>query len=254
MGALHAGHKTLLLKAREIAGNNGLVVASIFLNPTQFDNAGDLASYPKTPESDLQICEQAGVDIVFTPAPADMYLKNHSVSVDESSLSTRLCGASRPGHFAGVCTVVLKLFNIVSPTDAVFGKKDFQQLAIIRKMVSDLNVPVAIHGAETVREEDGLALSSRNVRLTPQDRANAPTIRKALLEARQSYQSGASLPEIIDQAKSAISSRPNTRLDYLEIVDKDTLEPLRENAGPDRGLLAVAVFFGDVRLIDNIEL
>ncbi len=254
MGALHAGHRELLLSARSLAGENGIVAASIFLNPIQFDNPVDLASYPRNLNADLALCEQAGVDYVFAPTAAAMYENDRSINVDEHSLSLRLCGATRPGHFSGVCTVVLKLFNIVSPTHAVFGKKDYQQLAIIRRMVRDLNIPVVIHGVETVRESDGLAFSSRNARLTPENRNNAPVIRRALLEASAQYRQGVSLSEILDHTRKMISGTPGTRLDYVEIVHAGTLVSLEEGDRLSPALMAVAVFFGDVRLIDNIEL
>lgn len=254
MGALHAGHEALLVKAREIAGHTGLVVASIFVNPIQFDNAGDLASYPQTIEEDMRVCEHAGVDYVFMPTSADMYFPDRSVIVDEHMLSDRLCGATRPGHFSGVCTVVLKLFNIVGPTDAVFGKKDYQQLAIIRRMVRDLDVPVKIHGVETVREVDGLALSSRNRRLSERNRANAPVIRASLLSASEGFKSGVPTTQLIEDVRTRISACTDTRIDYVEIVDATTLAPYTDRNRETPALMAVAVFFGDVRLIDNIEL
>lgn len=254
MGALHAGHKALLDEARELAGPGGTVVASIFLNPIQFNNASDLKTYPRTLEDDLALCEAAGVDFVFTPDPEEMYAADRSISIEESSLSSQLCGASRPGHFSGVCTVVGKLFNIIQPTDAIFGKKDFQQLAILRRMVRDLDFSIAIHGAEIVREPSGLAYSSRNARLTSEQRNAAPILYKTLLESRQAYRSGETPGAVKKQALETISSCPGTKIDYIEIVDAETMQPL---AGEDRqspALMALAVAFGDVRLIDNIEL
>lgn len=176
MGALHAGHRALLEQARKLAGEDGVVVASIFVNPIQFNNSSDLQTYPRTPEKDLEVCEGAGVDYVFSPAPEEMYSGERSIAVEESFLSATLCGASRPGHFSGVCTVLAKLFNLVQPTDAIFGKKDYQQLAIIRRMVRDLDFPVRIHGAEIVRHGNGLAYSSRNARLTPEQKEQAVVI------------------------------------------------------------------------------
>ena len=252
MGALHEGHASLLRQARELAGTDGCVVASIFLNPVQFDNAGDLATYPSTPEADLNLCETCGVDIAFTPNPAGMYDTDRSISLEETSLSTVLCGATRPGHFAGVCLVVNKLFNLVQPTDAIFGKKDYQQLAILRRMVRDLDIPVTLHGAEIVREADGLARSSRNVRLTPEHRAASPSIRKNLLAAKQAYEAGQSAEDVCRDLKAALETIPGVRVDYAELVDAETLHALRTPASP--ALLAVAAWFGDVRLIDNIEL
>lgn len=252
MGALHEGHARLLRQARELAGADGCVVASIFLNPVQFDNAGDLASYPSTPEADLHLCETCGVDFAFTPDPVSMYAGDRSISLEETSLSTVLCGATRPGHFSGVCLVVNKLFNLIQPTDAIFGKKDYQQLAILRRMVRDLDMPVALHGAEIVREADGLALSSRNVRLTPVHRAAAPAIRQNLLTAKQAYETGRNAVDVCRDLVAALETIPGVRVDYAELVDAETLHELRTPAAP--ALLAVAAWFGDVRLIDNIEL
>lgn len=252
MGALHAGHASLLTQARTLAGSAGVVVASVFLNPVQFDNAGDLASYPKTPMQDLETCDKCGVDIVFMPSPDTMYCSDRSITLEETHLSSVLCGASRPGHFAGVCLVVNKLFNLVQPTDAIFGKKDYQQLAILRRMVRDLDIPITLHGAEIVREDDGLALSSRNVRLTPEHRAAAPSIRRALLAAGKAYASGAAIVDICAEVRMKLESIPGVRCDYVELVDAVTLHEVTD---PHRlALLAVAAWFGDVRLIDNIEL
>lgn len=252
MGALHEGHATLLRQARELAGADGCVVASVFLNPVQFDNAGDLATYPKTPAQDLETCDKCGVDVVFMPSPDTMYCGDRSIVLEENHLSTVLCGASRPGHFAGVCLVVCKLFNLVQPTDAIFGKKDYQQLAILRRMVRDLDIPITIHGAEIVRGDDGLALSSRNVRLTPEHRTAAPAIRRNLLSARDAYASGENADAICATLRANLEAIPGVRCDYVELVDAETLH---EVTSPHRlALLAVAAWFGDVRLIDNIEL
>ncbi len=252
MGALHAGHKSLLDQARTLAGEEGVVVASLFVNPIQFNNAGDLQTYPRTPEKDLDICEKSGVDYVFSPTPEEMYAGERSISVEETFLSTTLCGASRPGHFAGVCTVLAKLFNLVQPTDAIFGKKDYQQLAIIRRLVRDLDIPVRIHGAEIVRHESGLAYSSRNARLTEEQKEQAVVIRQAMLQAKEEFRSGKSVEEVKSHAAALIAAVPGTRIDYLEIVNAETMQPITENADP--ALMAAAVYFGDVRLIDNIEL
>ncbi|MEO1856440.1 MAG: pantoate--beta-alanine ligase, partial [Rubritalea sp.] len=190
MGALHDGHLALIDKARAIAGPNGCVAVSIFVNPIQFDNPDDLENYPSTLSRDVALCKEHGVDLLFTPEAGSLYATNRSTTITENSLSAELCGATRPGHFDGVCTVVAKLFNLFSPIDAVFGKKDYQQLAIINRMVRDLNFQIIIHGVDTVRESDGLALSSRNVRLTTKARAQAPVIREAMLLAKQSLESG----------------------------------------------------------------
>ncbi len=252
MGALHAGHASLLHQARSLAGQNGVVVSSIFLNPVQFDNAGDLATYPQTPDADIETCRECGVDILFMPTASEMYDSDRSLVMEENKLSGVLCGASRPGHFAGVCLVVCKLFNLVQPTDAIFGKKDYQQLAILRRMVRDLDFPIILHGAEIVREADGLALSSRNVRLLPVHRTAAPIIHQSLLSAAAAYKQGASPQSIKMDVASALTSISGVRIDYVEIVDAETLETPTQD---DRmALLAVAAWFGDVRLIDNIEL
>lgn len=252
MGALHEGHASLLRQARALAGDSGSVVASVFLNPVQFDNAGDLSSYPQTPEADLELCRSCGVDVVFMPTPDVMYCSDRSITMEETHLSTVLCGAKRPGHFAGVCLVVSKLFNLVQPTDAIFGKKDYQQLAILRRMVRDLDFPITLHGAEIVREADGLALSSRNVRLTPEHRAAAPAIRKALLEAAAAYANGETASDVCAAVQNALEAIPGVRVDYVTLCDAETLHEL--TAENRLALLAVAAYFGDVRLIDNIEL
>lgn len=253
MGALHNGHAALLRQARELAGCEGTVVASVFLNPTQFDNAGDLATYPRTPEMDVNLCEENGVDILFMPDPQEMYRDNRSVIVEETALARVLCGASRPGHFAGVCLVVSKLFNLVQPTDAIFGKKDYQQLAILRRLVRDLDFPITLHGIDTVREKDGLAVSSRNVRLTPEHRAAAPSIYRSLLAARQAYEQGAAPAEVCATVRAALESIPGVRVDYADLVLADSLQPMPE-ASTELALLAVAAWFGEVRLIDNLEM
>lgn len=246
MGALHAGHISLMHRAREIAGPDGTVIVSIFVNPIQFDRASDLAAYPRPMETDLAACEAAGVDVVFTPTADSMYYPDRSVTVTENLLSRDLCGATRPGHFDGVCTVVLKLFLLSGCDAAIFGEKDFQQLAVIRRMVRDLDVPVEIIGCPTLREADGLAMSSRNVRLTPEQRADSPRIHRALTAA-------ASLPtvdQILSQARADIEASPLTRIDYLSLVDAETLQPV---TGLSRAaVLATAVFYGDVRLIDHV--
>lgn len=254
MGALHEGHLELIKVARNIASPNGCVAVSIFVNPIQFDNAGDLANYPNTLKADLKHCEELGVDIVFTPTPEVLYSENRSITVTEDSLSNKLCGANRPGHFDGVCTVVTKLFNLFTPLDAVFGKKDFQQLAIINRLVRDLNIQTIIHGVDTVRELDGLALSSRNVRLSSEARAQAPAIRKALLSAEITLQNGEqSSDALLNMVKVTLNKEaPSARIDYIECIDAVTLQNV--NKVQSRSVIALAAFFDDVRLIDNIEL
>lgn len=252
MGALHAGHASLMRQARGIAGEGGFVVATIFLNPVQFDNASDLQTYPATPESDLALCAECGVDLVFMPEAEEMYVGDRSMQLEEQYLSTVLCGAKRPGHFAGVCLVVNKLFNLVQPTDALFGKKDYQQLAILRRMVRDMDIPVTIHGAEIVREQDGLALSSRNVRLTPAHRAAAPMIQQCLQLAKSQFEQGMDADSICSELRFALELIVGVQVDYATIVDAIDLHELKD--GSSLALLAVAAYFGEVRLIDNIEM
>jgi pantoate--beta-alanine ligase len=254
MGSLHEGHLALIHRARQIAGTEGVVILSLFVNPTQFDQADDLRHYPRALEQDLALCKKHGVDIVFAPESGDIYHSDHSVTVTESSLSQRLCGASRPGHFDGVCTVVLKLFNLTQPDIAIFGKKDYQQLAIIRRMVRDLNIPISIEGLETVREQSGLALSSRNQRLSQQQRSDAQRIRRALLAAQTAHQQGEKSAQSLLNIVSDIieSSELDVEIDYLELLDQDDLQPVETLSSP--AIIATAVFYEQVRLIDNIEL
>ncbi len=253
MGALHAGHVALIRLAREKAGSAGTVAVSIFVNPIQFDRAADLANYPKPLDGDLAKCRNAGVDIVFHPEATAMYRPDRSVTVTETSLSKHLCGAARPGHFDGVCTVVLKLFNLIRPAAAIFGNKDFQQLAIIRRMVRDLDLQVEIIGHPTVRETDGLAMSSRNALLTPEHRADAPMIQRSLEAAAALLRYGErSVEPILAAARFHLSASPSFRIDYLTIVDAETLEPVGRIT--NRSVLAVAGFYDGVRLIDNIIL
>ena len=253
MGALHDGHMRLIAVAREHAAESGQVVVSSFVNPLQFEPGSDFERYPRLEHADDDLCRSAGVDLLFRPSVDEMYSGDRSIGVEETSLSERLCGKSRPGHFRGVCTVVAKLFNIISPRAAVFGEKDFQQLAIIRRMVRDLNFPIQILGVPTVRDSDGLALSSRNQYLNPEDRTEASVLRAALLEAAELVRGGEkSAGPVVRSVRDAIGQAKSARLDYIELVDPESLQPL-EFAGPD-SLLAVAVFFGKTRLIDNIRL
>jgi pantoate--beta-alanine ligase len=253
MGALHRGHGELIRIARDAAGKDGEVAVSIFVNPLQFAPGGDYEKYPRPEEVDDEFCRKAGVDILFRPPVAEMYAADFSVAVEENSLANTLEGKSRPGHFRGVCTVVAKLFHLLSPEAAVFGEKDFQQLAIIRRMVRDLNFPVEIIGAPTVREADGLACSSRNQYLSTAEREQAPVLQRALQAARQLVAQGErSSKKILAAAREVIATAPLARIDYLEIVNSETLQPVGE-AGPD-SLLALAVVFGSTRLIDNIRL
>jgi len=253
MGALHRGHLELIRMARETVGKEGEVAVSIFVNPLQFAPGGDYEKYPRPEAEDDAICRSAGVDILLRPSPDEMYATDSSVTVEENSLSATLCGKSRPGHFRGVCTVVAKLFHILDPDAAVFGEKDFQQLAIIRRMVRDLNFRIEIIGVPTVREPDGLALSSRNQYLSATEREQAPVLRAALLEgARLAAGGERSAPAIIAAARRLVETSPLARIDYLELVKADTLQPI-EIVEPN-SLIALAVFFGQTRLIDNIRL
>lgn len=246
MGALHRGHVELIRVAREAAGGDGEVAVSIFVNPLQFAPGGDYDKYPRAQSADEEACRRAGVDLLFRPSRSEMYAADQSAHVEESKLSQVLEGRSRPGHFRGVCTVVAKLFNVLRPNAAVFGEKDFQQLAIIRRMVRDLNFPLEIIGVPTVREADGLACSSRNQYLTSAEREQAAVLHKALLAAR-----GA--PENVAQvARDVISAAPLARIDYVALVNADTFEPI--DKVEDNSLLAVAVYFGATRLIDNMRL
>jgi pantoate--beta-alanine ligase len=253
MGALHRGHGELIRIARDAAGNEGEVAVSIFVNPLQFAPGGDFEKYPRPEMADEEFCRNAGVDILFRPSSDEMYAAEFSVEIEENSLSAALCGKSRPGHFRGVCTVVAKLFHILAPGAAVFGEKDYQQLAIIRQMVRDLNFRIEIIGAPTVRESDGLACSSRNQYLNAAERQQAPVLRAALVEAARIAAGGErSAPVIVADARKVIETAPFARIDYLELVNADTLRPI--DLVQPNSLIALAVFFGQTRLIDNIRL
>ena len=253
MGALHEGHAALIVRARKIAGPRGTVVVSIFVNPTQFGPAEDFSRYPRPFAADRAVCETHGADAIFHPPGGAMYAADYSTWVNEELVSAPWCGAARPGHFRGVCTVVLKLFTITSPDVAVFGRKDYQQCAVIRRMVRDLNLPVRIVPMETVRARDGLALSSRNAYLSPEERAAAPVLRQALLAARASFRRGVTDAEKLRRLIiQIIMNSPLARIDYVEIGDGATLAPV---VVATRGsVIALAVFFGTTRLIDNIRL
>ncbi len=251
MGNLHEGHLALVRLAKQRAD---VVVTSIFVNPTQFGPNEDFAAYPRTFEADRALCEREGVDVVFHPSVAEMYPAGASVAVTENALSRTLCGAARPGHFDGVCTIVAKLFNVVQPHVAVFGEKDAQQLRVIRRMVRDLRFPVEIVAGPTVREADGLALSSRNQYLTPAQRPQAVCLRRALDEAERLFAAGERDPKNLVRAMRAIvTAQPDARIDYMEIVDDETLQPLGGPIGRP-ALAALAVWVGKPRLIDNTVL
>jgi pantoate--beta-alanine ligase len=250
MGALHKAHGELIRVARGHAGNDGQVVVSIFVNPLQFEPGGDYERYPRSEKTDEEFCRHAGVDLLFRPGVADMYAEDRSVFVQESFLSNTLEGKSRSGHFRGVCTVVAKLLNILSPDAALFGEKDFQQLVIVRRMVRDLNFHTNIIAVPTMREEDGLACSSRNQYLNPEERKQAAVLNKALLAGANAGKKSAR--EIVDLAREVIGEAPLARIDYMEVVDPETLQPIETVTA--NSLLALAVFFGKTRLIDNIQL
>ena len=251
MGALHRGHVELIRFAREHAGMDGEVAVSIFVNPLQFEPGSDFEKYPRPEAADEKLCEEAAVNLLFRPR--DMYFDNRSVYVEEITLSAGLCGAARPGHFRGVCTVVAKLFNLLAPTAAVFGEKDYQQLTIIRRMVRDLNFPIEIIGVPTARESDGLALSSRNQYLNTDERAQATVLYRAMTRVKELADRGQkSVRELIDVAKGVIASANSSRVDYISIVDADNLQPL-ETLRPS-AVIALAVFIGKTRLIDNLRL
>ena len=248
MGALHAGHAALINAARTHAGQDGTVVVSIFVNPTQFGPNEDLSKYPRTMEADLEICAAHGADAVFAPAAEEMYPPGDSTFVGETELSRGLCGAQRPGHFRGVCTVVAKLFNIIRPHAAIFGEKDYQQLAIIRRMVRDLFFDLEIIGHPTVREADGLAMSSRNRYLDAAERKRAVAFPAALSAAAKESDPA----QIVAKAKALITAGTGAEPQYVELVDAETLAPL---AALDRpAVLAAAVKIGETRLIDNVRL
>jgi len=259
MGYLHAGHISLVTKARKRVGKDGIVVVSIYVNPTQFAPHEDLANYPRDMARDKQLCKEAGVDVIFAPTDAEMYPagsnQNYSTYVVEEALSRTMEGRSRSTHFRGVTTVVAKLFNLVLPDFAVFGIKDFQQAAIIQRMVKDLNFSVKIIVAPTVREADGLAMSSRNKYLSAEERPQALTLYKALQAVRQLVRES-SVPIHADSLKFEIQDRieenPSARVDYIEFFDPKNLTPVKQVS---RGVhMALAVYVGKTRLIDNILL
>lgn len=250
MGALHEGHLALVDYARERCDE---MVVSIFVNPLQFDREDDLSGYPRTWQADLGLCTSHGVDAIYYPNAKAMYPDGFLTKVSVAEMTEGLCGAHRAGHFDGVTTVVLKLFNAVQPDIAVFGEKDFQQLSVIKRMTRDLDLGVEVVGHPTVRESDGLALSSRNVHLSPQERENALCLWRGLNQAMEMAKSGEkSAAKLRAAALAEIEAVPEARLEYLEVVDADSLEPLEEINRPAR--MAVAVWMGETRLIDNAPL
>jgi pantoate--beta-alanine ligase len=252
MGALHEGHLSLMTRAREMCD---IVVASVFVNPTQFGPAEDYDRYPRDLASDAELAFAKGVDFIFAPTADDMYPDGFVTYATVEGLSERLEGASRPGHFRGVATVVNKLFNIVQPNFAFFGRKDAQQVIIIKRMVRDLAMDVEVVVGPIVREEDGLALSSRNVYLSPQERPSATVLRRALEKARAMYNGGENdAARLLAAIRAVVEAEPLARLDYVAITDTRRLEPVTTISSDEATLISMAVFFGKTRLIDNIVL
>ncbi|MDU5085734.1 MAG: pantoate--beta-alanine ligase [Anaerococcus vaginalis] len=245
MGFLHKGHASLIKKAVE---ENDIVVVSDFVNPIQFGPNEDLESYPRDINADSKLCEDLGADFIFNPEPSEMY-HDKKAFVDIEGLSDNLCGARRAGHFRGVCTVCTKLFNIVGPNRAYFGQKDAQQLSIIKKLVFDLNIPVEIVACPIVREEDGLAMSSRNTYLSADERKAALCLSKAIFEGEKMAKEGASVKEVLEKMKEIISSEKLAKIDYISAVDLETIKDV-DNFNKDT-LVAIAVYIGKTRLIDN---
>ena len=246
MGYLHEGHMSLI----DAAGENDKVVVSIFVNPMQFGPMEDLASYPRDLEHDAKLCEEHGVDLIFHPTPEEMYGDQFYSYVDMDVLTKELCGLSRPVHFRGVCTVVTKLFNIVTPDRAYFGQKDAQQLAVIKRMVKDLNMPLTITGCPIIREEDRLAKSSRNTYLSPEERKAALVLSRSIFLGKEMVEKGErDCKRILAAMTEEIEKEPLAKIDYVKIVDLDTMQQVEKI---DRGILAaIAVYIGKTRLIDN---
>jgi len=248
MGFLHEGHLSLVRRAR---GENDIVVVSIFVNPTQFGPNEDYESYPRDLERDVKLLKELNVDVVFHPPVEEMYPKDFSTYVEETKLSRYLCGKSRPGHFRGVCTIVTKLFNIVRPTRAYFGQKDAQQFRVIKRMVRDLNMDVELVECPIVREHDGLAMSSRNIYLSDDERVQALALYNSLKLAENLVKSGERDAEVVKNAmKEFLSRYDKVKIDYVEIVDEETLEPVKHIEG--KAIVAIACWVGKARLIDNV--
>ncbi len=251
MGALHEGHISLVKMAAEHADT---VVVSIFVNPTQFGPSEDFAKYPRTLDSDMKLCEDAGADIIFAPTAEDLYPRGYSTYITEELIAKPLEGVSRPVHFRGVTTIVAKLFNICRPDLAIFGQKDAQQVAVIKKMVTDLNFTVDVITAPTIREADGLAMSSRNRYLTTGQRQDALAISRALFKARDMVAAGELRADrLVAEATHILSQQRRVRVIYVSLSDRTTMEPIREVL-PGKAILAIAVWVDEVRLIDNIVL
>ena len=249
MGALHAGHASLIEKAR---AECDFVVVSIFVNPLQFGPNEDYQRYPRPLDKDLEVCERMGADLVFLPAREDLYVSEQRIFIEVTHLGDHLCGPYRPGHFRGVATVVAKLFNVIQPYKAYFGEKDYQQLRIIRKMVEDLNFDIDVVGVPIYRDDDGLALSSRNVYLDPEERTAAPALYRALITAKEMIEEGErDLRVVRDASLWILATDPRIRPEYFEIVDPIELQPVTEVRGAVR--IAAAIWIGKTRLIDNVS-
>ena len=246
MGYLHEGHQSLMEAARK---DNDKVVVSIFVNPMQFGPTEDLATYPRDLNHDAALCEKVGVDLIFHPEPEEMYEKDFCSFVDMTGLTEGLCGKTRPIHFRGVCTVVNKLFNIVTPDHAYFGQKDGQQLAVIKRMVRDLNMDIEIIGCPIVREEDGLAKSSRNTYLSPEERKAALILSKTVALGKELAKTEKDANKVVEAMKKNIETEPMAKIDYVEAVDALSMAPVEKLDGPC--MLAMAVYIGKTRLIDN---
>jgi len=249
MGALHTGHLSLIKAASQ---RDDFVVVSIFVNPTQFGPHDDYKRYPRQLARDAQLAEEGGAHLIFVPSPAEMYPDDYSTWVEVEGLTTELCGRFRPGHFRGVTTVVAKLLNIVQPDRAYFGEKDYQQLAVIKRMARDLNIPVEIVGLPTVRAADGLAISSRNQYLDTQQRTAAPQLYQALQHGAEAARKGAGGTQAEEVVRESLASEPMFTVQYVQAVDPETLQPRGEAGAPM--VIAVAAYLGDTRLIDNIKI
>lgn len=247
MGYLHEGHKSLILKS---VSENDKTVVSVFVNPTQFGPNEDLAKYPRDLLRDTKLVESAGADLIFNPEPSEMYPEHFTTTVNTSEVTEHLCGAKRPVHFGGVCQVLTKLFNIVTPNKAYFGQKDAQQLAVVKRFVRDLNFDIEIIGCPIIREDDGLAKSSRNTYLSPEERKAAPILYKSLLEGKKLIEAGERKASvIIKKITDVLNEEPLAKIDYVSIVDNQNIQPIEILKGEI--LVAIAVYIGTTREIDN---
>ena len=251
MGALHAGHVSLFKASK---AQNQITVGSIFVNPIQFNNPDDLTKYPRTLEKDIKMLESVGCDVLFSPDSDEMYPEKSTLTLDFGALDKVMEGRFRPGHFSGVALVVSKLFNIIQPDRAYFGQKDWQQFAIIRKLIEELNFNIALHSVETLREADGLALSSRNLRLNTEERKSANIFYRSLLEAKSALTAGKSLQDVKKMLVSMVEETPGVTLEYFELADSQNLNVLENVEQSERPIMCIAGYVGDIRLIDNMFL